>query len=181
MGHKARKKTQWNRSQWGGWRDLSLPWSRPHAAPGRIRWAPRRKWWLWRPRNSGSTSSSPTSDLPRRTAWWTEVTQVTFWSLKSNLNTFNWKDGKTWQLLQDSQLWSVWRSIHKLSLFLVYVCSLDVTILTNFPVYKVFLFPVMIWYCELLSCFYTRVFGRGTWDLIKPGILLSYCFSNVLW
>lgn len=48
---------------------VSLPWSRPHAAPGHIRWAPHRKWWLWHPQNNESTSSSLISVHLHQTFW----------------------------------------------------------------------------------------------------------------
>ena len=55
-----------------------IPASRPHSplhrplpGPCRTRWEHRRRWCRSRPRSSGSTSSSPTSDLPHQTSCWT--------------------------------------------------------------------------------------------------------------
>ena len=51
------------------WIMFPIPWSRPRAALGRTRTWQHRRWWRWRPRNSGSTFSAPTSAHPRRRAW----------------------------------------------------------------------------------------------------------------
>ena len=46
-----------------------LPLSHPRVELGRTPTSPHRRWWLSRPRNSGSISFSQISGLPRQTAW----------------------------------------------------------------------------------------------------------------
>lgn len=47
---------------------LDSPWFRLHGAPGRSHWAPRRRWSLWHPQSSGSTSCALTAGPRHRRA-----------------------------------------------------------------------------------------------------------------